>query len=313
MTGEREMTGVCLQKLHFDTGRLSLERDGQDWPNRDASRFIFAGGLRWHFQRMGDGLRPTLLLVHGAGAATHSWRALAPLLAEKFDVVAVDLPGHGFSEPMPLGATTLPDFAKVLQRFTQKLAIRPAIVVGHSAGAAILARMSLDHAIAPRLLISLNGAFLPFEGFGRLLFPAIAKLLFLNPLTPHLFALAADRSSVERLLRGTGSKIDSAGVDFYTRLLKNPAHVAGVLAMMANWRLEELQDEFRRLSTPLALIAAAEDKAVPPETADRIGKIAPHAEIKRLSGLGHLAHEERPEQIADIIFSLADRAGVNKC
>ena len=45
---------------------------------------------------MGDG--PDLLLLHGSGAATHSWRDLAPLLARDFRVIAPDLPGHGFTE-----------------------------------------------------------------------------------------------------------------------------------------------------------------------------------------------------------------------
>ncbi len=79
-------------------------------------------------------------------------------------------------------------------------------MVGHSAGAAILARLCLDGAIKPALLVSLNGAFLPFEGAARFLFPSIAKLLFLNPLAPRLFAWAADRKAVANLMRGTGSK-----------------------------------------------------------------------------------------------------------
>ncbi|NBQ74895.1 MAG: alpha/beta hydrolase, partial [Acetobacteraceae bacterium] len=57
----------------------SWEKDGRDWPNRTASRFVEAGGLNWHVQLMGQG--PCLLLLHGTAAATHSWRDLAPLLA----------------------------------------------------------------------------------------------------------------------------------------------------------------------------------------------------------------------------------------
>jgi len=76
--------------------RLIWERDGRDWPNRSASRFVSAAGLRWHVQQFGTG--PVALLVHGTGASTHSWRGLAPILAESFSVVAPDLPGHGFTE-----------------------------------------------------------------------------------------------------------------------------------------------------------------------------------------------------------------------
>ena len=53
----------------------------EDWPNRAASRYVDAGGLRWHVQSLGDA-GPDLLLLHGTGAATHSWAGLAPLLSE---------------------------------------------------------------------------------------------------------------------------------------------------------------------------------------------------------------------------------------
>ena len=77
----------------------------------------------------------------------------------------------------------------------------PQMVVGHSAGAAILARLCLDGTITPKLFVSLNGAFLPFEGAARYLFPSMAKLLFLNPLAPRLFAWAADKAAVANLLQ----------------------------------------------------------------------------------------------------------------
>ena len=63
---------------------LDWNRDGAAWPNHAVSRLVDAGGVRWHVQRMGRG--PVLLLVHGTGASTHSWRALMPLLATRFDV-----------------------------------------------------------------------------------------------------------------------------------------------------------------------------------------------------------------------------------
>ena len=76
--------------------RLDWTVDGADWPNRDASRFVEAGGLRWHVQVMGTG--PVALLVHGMGASSHSWRDVAPLLASRFTVIIPDLPGHAFTD-----------------------------------------------------------------------------------------------------------------------------------------------------------------------------------------------------------------------
>ena len=112
---------------------------GLTWPNRAASSFVEAGGLRWHVQQAGTG--PTLLLLHGTGAATHSWRGLFPLLAQHFAVIAPDLPGHGFTTaPLP-AAHSLPSFAALIAALLAKLEAQPALVVGHSAGAAIAARM----------------------------------------------------------------------------------------------------------------------------------------------------------------------------
>ena len=72
---------------------LDWALENSTWPHAEISRFHQVGGLRWHVQQMGEG--PPILLIHGTGASTHSWRDLAPLLAERFTVIAADLPGHG--------------------------------------------------------------------------------------------------------------------------------------------------------------------------------------------------------------------------
>ncbi|HSN71821.1 MAG TPA: alpha/beta fold hydrolase, partial [Steroidobacteraceae bacterium] len=135
---------------------LDWDRDGRDWPNRSASRFVSAGGVRWHVQQAGQG--PQMLLIHGTGASTHSWRGLLPLLAEHFAVLAPDLPGHAFTGPMPDGHFSLDGMARALAALMARLDFAPAIAVGHSAGAAIVARLALDGAIHPRAIVSLNGA-----------------------------------------------------------------------------------------------------------------------------------------------------------
>ncbi len=287
---------------------LSWRAEGRSWPNSDASCFVEAGGLRWHVQRMGRG--PPILLVHGTGAATHSWRDLAPLLATRFTVVAPDLPGHGFTDSPPPSALSLAGVARALASLLKTLDVRPEIVVGHSAGAAILARLCIDRLIAPRLLISLNGALLPFQGLAGHLFPSVAKLLYLNPLAPRVFAWSADRAAVARLLRGTGSTIDARGLDLYVRLLSNPAHVAGALGMMAHWDLEALSRDLPRLNVPLALVVATGDTAVPYKLAEQVRAKTPNAHVETLRHVGHLAHEEQPEAVAALIVRLAAEANV---
>lgn len=253
---------------------------------------------------MGQG--PTVLLLHGTGAATHSWRTLAPMLAERFTVVALDLPGHGFTEALPSHRMSLPGMAAAIAELLKEIDVDPAIAIGHSAGAAILVHMCLDKRIEPRLLISLNGALLPFRGLAGQLFPPMAKLLYLNPFVPRMFAWGAgDGARVERLLRDTGSTIDAEGRNLYTRLLRRSSHVGGALRMMANWQLQPLERALPRLQTPLILVTGENDRAVPPRSAEEVGRLVPGARVVRLPGLGHLAHEEKPERIDTLVTELA--------
>lgn len=288
--------------------RLSWERDGRDWPNREASRFVQAAGLRWHVQVMGQG--PALLLLHGTGASTHSFRELAPLLARRFTVIAPDLPGHGFSEAPRDSLLSLPGMAAATAGLLDALATKPALAVGHSAGAAVLIRMTLDGRIAPRAIVSLNGALLPFRGVAGQIFSPIARVLASSSLSARLFAWrASDKSVLGRLLQNTGSTIDAAGVELYGRLVRNPGHVHAALAMMANWDIEPLARELPRLATPLVLVVGGKDGTVAPEEAFRVRDLAPKAKIKYLRGLGHLAHEEQPAEIAEIVLEVADCLG----
>lgn len=288
---------------------LVWSRDGIDWPHREASRFVEAAGFRWHVQQMGPADAPAMLLVHGTGAASHSWRGLAPLLAQRHLVIAPDLPGHGFTQSPRAQRLSLPGMAADLGALLRVLGVSPQIVVGHSAGAAILARMCIDASIAPRLLVSLNGAFLPYGGPAANFFSPLAKMLVLNPFVPSLFAWqASHKGAVERLIGNTGSTIDPVGIKLYGRLVANSDHVAAALRMMANWELEPLLRSLPAIQPRLVLVAAEGDRAIPPSVARKVREIQPKAVVERIPQLGHLAHEERPQLIADLIERHAEKS-----
>lgn len=279
---------------------LVWQRDGADWPNRETSQFVRAAGLRFHVQRAGRG--PVLLLLHGTGSATHSWRALAPQLATHFDVIAPDLPGHGFSEAASGARLTLPGMASALSELLRVLDARPDLVVGHSAGAAIACRMSLDGGIAPRGLVSLNGALRPFGGRAWRWSAPLAQVLASNAILSRVLARrGADPLVAERLIRGTGSRLEPEGLRLYQRLVQNPAHVAATLGMMSHWDLAPLARALPALEPKLLLVVGERDRYIPPSDADATRALLPRAQIVRLPYLGHLAHEERPSEVAALL------------
>jgi magnesium chelatase accessory protein len=276
---------------------LNWETDGRDWPHRSASRFVEAGGLTWHVQEMGAG--PAVVLLHGTGAATHSWRHLMPLLARDSRVIAMDLPGHGFTRGRPKGGLTLPGMAAAVTALLGALGVRPARLIGHSAGAAIALRMVRSGLEVPEV-IGLNPALMPFPGVFAPLFQGLARALVLNPLVPRLFAASTrGAGDTERfLVRSTGSAIDAEGLRHYGRLLGNSHHCRGALEMMAGWDLATLQRELPDVEARVRLIHGAKDAAVPTSAAQQAARLIPRAELTVLAGLGHLAHEERADLVA---------------
>lgn len=292
---------------------LNWDREGCNWPHRDASCFVHAGGLRWHVQCMGEG--PVALLIHGTGAATHSWRGLMPLLARHFTVVTMDLPGHAFTDTPPASQLSLPGIAGAVAALVETLALKVGLVVGHSAGAAIGTRLVLDGVLAPQALVAINGAFLPFAGWPGLIFPSVARLMAATPLAPQLFAWRSwDRAAVEKLIAGTGSTLDARGLAMYATLLRDAQHAAGALGMMARWDLRPLARDLSRLRAPLRLIVGTNDKAVTPQDAHRVRAMIPPTTpctLVQIVGTGHLAHEEQPVEVAQHILSALQPEQVN--
>lgn len=279
--------------------------DGRDWPNHEASRFVNAGGLRWHVQVAGAG--PDLLLLHGTAAATHSWRDLLPLLARDFRVIAPDLPGHGFTQAPPAARLSLPGMAGAVGELLRAIEASPQVVVGHSAGAAIALRLALDGRIAPREVLSFNGALLPLGERHAAFFTSAARMLVGLPFVPSLMAWrASNRAVAERLLTDTGSRIAPRGVDLYARLFRHSGHLGAALGMMARWDLVPLLRDLPRLAPRLTLVVGSNDRAVPPTQAAQIRQRLPGARLVVMPRVGHLAHEEEPEEAARLIREAAD-------
>ena len=267
----------------------------QGWPMRAHSRVIICPPHRWHVQIMGEG--PTLLLIHGAGGATHSWRGLAPILARTHQVVAIDLPGQGFTRPGRRDRFGLDAMAEDIAALIAQEGLAPLAAIGHSAGGAVVLRLA--ELLPLRAAIGINAALGGFEGLAGLMFPFLARSLSLTPFVPGLFArLSGTTNRVRGLIGSTGSIIDNEGIELYRQLVSRPDHVDGALGMMAQWRLEGLLERLPDIAIPTLLIAGLQDRTVPPEMSARAAGRMPQACYAPVEGLGHLMHEEAPDTVA---------------
>tara|TARA_R100000322_G_scaffold133072_4_gene88994 strand:- start:41360 stop:42229 length:870 start_codon:yes stop_codon:yes gene_type:complete len=282
-------------------------RDLPGWPNSEASRFIRNGHHDWHVQEMGSG--PDLLFIHGAGASTHTWRDVLPDLAGQWRCLALDLPGQGFTRSRSAQRWTLPDMAADIRALCDAQRWRPRAIVAHSAGVAIALAMARDMPDPPAV-IGINAALGRFRGVASWLFPLLARVLSLNPLTPTLFTLGGKNiPRARRLIESTGSRLDARGMYLYATLMADRDHVHGTLQMMTNWKIDPLLADLPQISVPVRLITGSGDTSVPPDTSREAAACLPHSSVVSFEGLGHLAHEEAPERVCrEISGFLSDEA-----
>lgn len=282
-----------------------------DWPLVHHSRLVRCGGMSWHVQELGAG--PIVVLLHGTGASTHSWRDVATELAQTYRVVMFDLPGHGFTGRPRNAQMSLPAITRLIANLLKQLNVTPDTLVGHSAGAAIACQLAIDGLVDVKKVVSVNGALLPFDGVAGQLFGPIANMLAVNPMVPKLVSWRARNSNVvSRLLDDTGSVIDAEGKGYYSQLLRTPDHVAGALCMMARWDLIPLSRQLSKLDGRLHLIVGGNDKTVPPMQSREVSQQVKGATLTELSGLGHLAHEEDPQGTCKALTDIVKLIDIDK-
>ncbi len=274
---------------------MDWARDLPDWPHTGLSRQVRYGPHLWHVQETGHG--PTVLLLHGAGSSTHTWRDLIPLLARDHRVIALDMPGQGFTRAGTKSRCGLEAMTADIAALCTAEGWHPNLIVGHSAGAAVA--LSLAMRLGPDVAVTgINAALDRFDGVAGWLFPLLAKLLALNPFTPVAFTAGGNPSArARRLIESTGSALDDVGISFYARLIADRAHVEGTLQMMAQWNIDALAARLSEITAPVLFLVGDRDRAVAPKVSARAANSMPNATLVHLPKLGHLAHEEDPGEI----------------
>lgn len=260
-------------------------------------------GVTLHTLRHGDPAGPALVLLHGGGANAHWWDAVAPRLAERFHVVALDFRGHGDSDRP--GKRNPGDFQRDLEALLEHLGAPDAVLVGHSMGA----HVALAHAAAPG----------PSRGPRAVVAVEVARGGGSRERRRMRLALLAARSHPTR----------AAAVERFRLLPPSPHASEAVRRRLAEHSVAELPDgrfgykfdprwfgvppaprpDLARVGAPTLVVRGAESGLLSPEGAAELARELPDARVVEIAGAGHNVHVERPEAFLDAVLPfLAERA-----
>jgi pyruvate dehydrogenase E2 component (dihydrolipoamide acetyltransferase) len=273
----------------FVAGYVVPTEEGEAGGAEPAYQFTEVDGIRLRHVRKGRDA-PAVLLIHGFGGDLDNWLFNLDALADRHAVLALDLPGHGQSDPRLPGAT-LEALAGFVARFLDAVGVRRAHVVGHSMGGAIASQLALDHPDRVDSVALIGSAGLGDEiNVGYIDgFVGAQSRRDLRPVVEQLFATPAlvSRPMLENLLK-------------YKRL----DGVAGVLtalgaSLFADGR--QRAQPGRRLTETgkrVLVVWGAQDRIIPAQHAAN----APlGATVRVIEGAGHMVQMEKAADVNTLL------------
>ena len=272
------------------------------WPNSQYSMHVGTSLHKWHIQRLGKPGGKKVLFIHGTGSSSHTWSNTVEFLVDQFEILLIDLPGHGFSKLPAPNESSLQSVVNGSMELIKKISFVPDLIVGHSAGAAIAVLLT-EQIETKNGTICINAAFGEFPGIAGVMFPIFAKIIAVLPYSSDILAgLSRNNERTEKLIANTGSKITNDRLDYYKILFSKPDHVKGTLKLMAEWDLSEFLKHLKNLDANINFLVGTLDKTVPISVSKKWSQILTKSNYKEIQGAGHLVHEEMPYEVSQSIL-----------
>jgi pimeloyl-ACP methyl ester carboxylesterase len=262
-------------------------------------------GRRVAFRRAGEG--PTILLIHGITNSCRSWEPAMLRLAERYDVIAPDLPGHGESDRQR-GDHSLGAHACVVRDLLHVLEVERVTAVGHSLGGGVAMQFAYQF---PEMLERL--ALVSSGGLGRevsLLVRSAAlpgaeqvlPLLTSKPLVDAGTAVAGllgrvglrPGADLAEISRGIASLGDTERRAAFVRTVRTVMSPRGQ-RVTANDRL------YLTEGTPTLIVWGDRDPIIPVEHGRAAHELAPHSRLEIFEGAGHFPQLDDPERFAALL------------
>jgi pimeloyl-ACP methyl ester carboxylesterase len=268
-----------------------------------AGQLVRAGGQLVHVEQAGAG--EPVVLLHGFGASTYSWRKVMPALAERYRVVAIDLNGFGYTQrPRSRESYTREGQARLVLDTMDALGIARAHVVGHSYGGGITLYLASRHPERFLSMVLVDSSAPTYANDRRSRAAALRPLDILYvravALRPGAVRKALLRSFWDdskvtpELVRAYFDRVAVEGVGYAFYGLTAPAPPGPPV-------------ELEKIEIPTLVVWGAHDELISPESGRRAAARLPHSTFVLLDDCGHLPMEEQPEALLRAILPFLER------
>jgi esterase len=266
------------------------------------SRFITIDGLKLHYLEYGDAASPPIVCIHGLTRSAHDFDALAPHLARRYRVLALDVRGRGESAWGPPARYNIATYADDLGAILDQLGLRRVSLIGTSMGG----RISILYAgrnpeRVERVVLNDIGPALNPEASAQInqwVTSAPADFANLEEVRAHYRAVQFGPGSDEDFAAMLKWLIKPAAGGRLTwkmdpAIRKPPPGTSPVLPI-GFW------EEYEKITAPILIVRGALSTVLMPETAARMCRVSSKVRLVEVPGVGHAPSLVEPESLAAI-------------
>ncbi|MDO9411349.1 MAG: alpha/beta hydrolase [Pseudolabrys sp.] len=298
------LAGVTL------AGTWAIER-----ANPPTGRFVDVDGGRLHVVEVGAPDAPPLLLLHGASGNLNDLRlAIGDRLAQRYRVILVDRPGHGWSDRPGGAADALPSAqAKLIHQAVTSLGIKKPIVLGHSWSGSLATAYALAYPDDVRGLVLLAPVTHPWPG-GIGWINDVVAMPIIGQLTARTLVLPAGyfmlQPGVASVFRPNTPPADYNARTGVAMLLRPSEFIANAQDLSVLKEFVRAQSQrYSELKMPVEIIAGDVDPVVYTDVHSRaIARQVPQAVLTVLPGLGHMVQYTATDRVIQAVDDVAARS-----
>jgi pimeloyl-ACP methyl ester carboxylesterase len=257
--------------------------------------FVEVDGLKLAFLVGGEG--EPIVFVHGWPTCSYMWRHQVPVLAERFRVYALDLPGFGDSDKPTDVSYTLAFYAGILDGFLKTMDIEQVSLVGHDLGGPIMLLWAVRHLERLARLVIMDT--MPYPDL-----PLMLRLMLPAARLPGVGRAMVSRRGLRFALQlGTVGKevvTDELVLAYYRPFSENldaRRVLLRILTELEPGEMVEIENNLGRITAPTLILWGEKDPSAPLSIARRLQADIDGSLLKTIPNCGHFLTEDRPEEV----------------
>ena len=257
------------------------------------------------YSRSGHG--EPLVLLHGLGSSRAAWEVIVPALAQRFDVIAVDLPGFGASAPLPPSIEPSPaELATAVAGMLNDLGIDRPHLAGNSLGGWVAMELAKTRPVRSVTLLSPAGLWRAGTPLYCMVSLRLSRWLAAHagPALSRIVATRPGRVVVLGQMLGHPARLPAAQARSAVQALGTCPGFDATLKATARRRLRGAQ----QITAPVTVAFGSRDLVLLRHQSRNLGELPPGTRSAALPGCGHLPMTDDPARVTDLIITTASRA-----